>query len=35
MVNWPFPSHPPIPWTPEQVREYERQQRQQIPDASM
>jgi hypothetical protein len=33
--TWPFPSYPAIPWTAEQVKEYERQQRQRIPDAPM
>jgi len=34
--NWPFPSQcPPIPWTPEQVKEYEKQQRDKTPEAPM
>lgn len=34
--NWPFPSQcPPIPWTPEQQRDYEQQQRAKTPDAPM
>lgn len=32
---WPFPSYPPKPWTPEQQREYEQQQRAKVPDAPM
>lgn len=41
MVNkqqpyWPFPSEvPPKPWTPEEVKQYEKLQRQQVPDAPM
>lgn len=31
---WPFPPPGgPVPWTPKQIKEYERQQRQQIPAA--
>jgi hypothetical protein len=35
--TWPFPfkDNPLTPWTPEQVEEYNRQQRQQVPDAPM
>jgi len=33
--NWPFPSYPPIPWDKKQEEEYNRQQRQQVPDAPM
>ena len=33
---WPFPAEcPPKPWTPEQVKEYEEQQRAKVPDAPM
>jgi len=33
-MTWPFPPPGgPTPWTPEQVREYERQQREQVPPA--
>ena len=32
---WPFPSNPPIPWAKKQQEEYERGQRQRIPDAPM
>jgi len=32
---WPFPSYPPIPWDKKQQEEYNRQQRQQVPDAPM
>ena len=44
MYTWPFPSkdNPLKPWTPEQVKEYNKQQRQQVvhrlrkmPDAPM
>ncbi len=37
MNNWPFPTkdNPLIPWTPEQQREYEQQQRAKVPDAPM
>ena len=35
MSNWPFPSHPPVPWTAEQQKQYEKQQRQQIPDSPL
>lgn len=34
MTTWPFPPPGgPIPWTPKQVKEYERQQRDQMPEA--
>ena len=34
MTVWPFPPPGgPIPWTPAQQREYQRQQREQLPDA--
>ena len=35
--NWPFPSkdNPLTPWTPEQQRDYEQQQRAKVPDAPM
>jgi hypothetical protein len=32
---WPWPAFPPIPWDKKQQDEYERQQRQQVPDAPM
>ena len=33
---WPFPSEvPPKPWTPEQQRDYDQQQRAKVPDAPM
>jgi hypothetical protein len=32
---WPFPVFPPKAWTPQQVEEYNKQQRQQVPDAPM
>lgn len=33
-MTWPFPNNPQ-PWTPEQLREYERQQREKLPPAPM
>jgi hypothetical protein len=35
--NWPFPSKdfPLTPWTPEQQRDYEQQQRAKVPDSPM
>ena len=34
--NWPFPAEcPPKPWTPEQVEEYNKQQRDKTPEAPM
>jgi hypothetical protein len=35
--TWPFPSqdHPLTPWTPEQVEEYNKQQRDKTPEAPM
>lgn len=32
---WPFPVFPTKPWTPKEVEEYEKLQRQRIPDAPM
>jgi hypothetical protein len=32
---WPFPSHPPVPWTAKQIKEYAQQQRQQTEDAPL
>jgi hypothetical protein len=33
-MTWPFPPPGgPTPWTPEQVREYEQRQREQVPPA--
>lgn len=33
-TTWPFPSQcPPKPWTPEQQRDHEQQQREQTPEA--
>ena len=33
---WPFPAEcPPKPWTPEQQKTYEQQQRAKVPDAPM
>ena len=34
MTVWPFPPPGgPVPWTPEQIKEYERQKRDQLPEA--
>jgi hypothetical protein len=34
MNTWPFPPPGgPTPWTPEQIKEYERQKREQLPEA--
>lgn len=34
--TWPFPSQcPPIPWTPEQQRQYAEEQLKRLPDAPM
>jgi hypothetical protein len=36
MSYWPFPAEvPPVPWTKEQERKYQEQQRQQLPDAPL
>ena len=32
---WPFPTHPPTPWTPKQIKEYEQQQRSQLPESPL
>jgi hypothetical protein len=32
---WPFPQHPPVPWTSKQIKEYAQQQRQQLPESPM
>lgn len=34
-MNWPFPTHPPIPWTQKQIKEYAQQQRAQMPEAPL
>jgi hypothetical protein len=35
-MNWPFPpATGPVPWTAKQVREYEAQQRNQLPEAPL
>lgn len=34
-MNWPFPKHPPVPWTAKQIKEYVQQQRQQTEDAPL
>jgi hypothetical protein len=34
--TWPFPSEcPPKPWTPEQEKKYQEEQRGKLPDAPM
>lgn len=33
MNTWPFPTHPPTPWTAKQIKQYAEQQRQQLEDA--
>jgi len=32
---FPFPPFPAIPWTAEQIKEYEQQQKARVPDAPM
>lgn len=32
---WPFPTHPPTPWTAKQIKEYAQQQRAQTEDAPL
>jgi hypothetical protein len=32
---WPFPQHPPVPWTAKQIKEYAQQQRQQLPESPL
>jgi hypothetical protein len=34
-MTYPFPPFPAVPWTPKQCRDYEAQQRQQLPDAPL
>ena len=35
-MSWPFPPPGgPVPWTPDQIKEYERQQREQLPEAPL
>jgi hypothetical protein len=34
MSNWPF-NYPPVPWTAKQIKEYEQQQRSQLPEAPL
>jgi hypothetical protein len=33
--DWPFPSFPPKPWTPEEQRKYAEEQLKRLPDAPM
>jgi len=32
---WPFPTHPLVPWTKKQIKEYEEQQRAKLPEAPL
>jgi hypothetical protein len=32
---WPFPTHPLKPWTKQQEKEYQEQQRSKLPDAPL
>jgi len=35
-MTWPFPlATGPKPWTPKQIREYEQQQRNKLPEAPL
>lgn len=35
-ANWPFPPPSgPVPWTPQQIAEHERQQRATLPEAPL
>lgn len=34
-MSWPFPQQPPVPWTKKQERDYQTQQRQQLPEAPL
>lgn len=34
-MTWPFPTQPLVPWTAKQIREYEQQQRNQLPEAPL
>ena len=34
-MNWPFPTHPPTPWTQKQIKEHAQQQRAQTEDAPL
>jgi hypothetical protein len=33
--HWPFPTHPLKPWTKQQEKEYQEQQRSKLPDAPL
>jgi len=33
--TWPFPTHPLKPWTKQQEKEYQEQQRSKLPDAPL
>lgn len=34
-MSWPFPTHPPTPWTAKQIKEYAQQQRSQLPESPL
>jgi hypothetical protein len=34
-MTWPFPSFPPIPWTPAQEKAYKQEQRKKLEDAPL
>jgi hypothetical protein len=34
-MNWPFPTHPPTPWTKAQEQAYQQAQRAQLPEAPL
>lgn len=34
-MNWPFPQHPPVPWTKKKIREYANEQRQKTEDSPL
>jgi len=34
-MNWPFPTHPPTPWTKAQKQAYQQAQRAQLPEAPL
>jgi hypothetical protein len=34
-MTWPFPTYPLKPWTKQQEKEYQEQQRSKLPDAPL
>lgn len=34
-MTWPFPQHPPTPWTEKQIKEYKQQQRAKLPESPL